>query len=134
MKELKNIVQERLKDKEFLKLLNSYANKLYFYSAGNWTSRNFLIDKIIKKTYSAETITRLSTELDFMLLALILSNKAISKQEADGITRYKITGDPTFHLKFLEEEEKFLVERLEYIRNNIDFFKKQLSRENKETV
>jgi hypothetical protein len=101
------------------------VNKFYFYSLGNWITKSKLLQKIypdwIKKKYSQEQRKEIENKLDMILVALLSTSQAISKEE-DGLIRFKFTGDPKIHLDFLNNEEKFLQERLDWVREKKQYF------------
>lgn len=130
MKEITDPIQAHVSnDPEMSKVLDAYSNKFYFFSAGGWISEQMLFNKFypnysIKKT-PKDKLTELYEHLRTILVLLLSTNKAISKVESDGVTRYKFTGDPKIHIEFLNKEKEFLNERLDWIEEKLKFFNDQ---------
>jgi len=63
--------------------------------------------------------------LQAILIALLVTGKAVSKVEDDEVIRYKITSKPEIHLEYLSKEKEYLESRLEYVNKKIEEFKKE---------
>jgi hypothetical protein len=112
-------------------LLNKKAEKFYFYSAGGWISESELLKRtypnwLNKKKKQADLNHEIAAqqELKTHLMLLLATGKAVSKVEEDDVIRYKFTEKPDIHMKFLEQEEKHLLERLKWIREKKKYFHK----------
>jgi hypothetical protein len=125
MKEFEQVVKEQIKtNPEFVKEIDKHVEKFYFHSRGGWVSKEALIIKVFNPTANDEWQT-IDENLSMMLIAMITTGKAISRQEDDGVVRYKFTSNPDTHLEFLNKEKEALVARLSWVEEKIKEFEKE---------
>ena len=121
MTEIEQIVQDQIKNNPRYELeLQRHANKFFYYSNGGWISENLLLDKLTPKGENKELYRG---NLQAILVALIVTGRAISKTESDNVIRYKFTEKKEDHIDFLMKEKEHLESRLSWINKKIEEFK-----------
>jgi hypothetical protein len=123
MTEIEKIIQDEINKNLLYDLeLQRHANKFFYYSNGGWISENGLLDKLTPPKDDKELYRG---NLQAILVALIVTGRAISKTESDNVIRYKFTENRKDHLDFLTKEKEHLENRLSWINKKIEEFENE---------
>lgn len=109
IEQIQEAVKKNLESPEYEKELQRYANKFYLHARGGWISQNELCKKAQIHHH----------EMTVILIALVVSNKAISKTESDNVTRFKFTEDVNAHIDFLTLRKEALENEISWINERI---------------